>query len=438
MSFLGGRSGRGPPASSSESSRGCGSFWDGPREARHGGSPPSCARTRRTRRTSKLTHCNSFADSFLGDIRLGTEDAPSRFLGPTSPWSFPLSPSFFGRKSPSMSGETNPFDLSFETDSPSKKASLDDWDVRTPGASDLTSAGEYRRKRAMSSPAVTPGGMGFNLTFGGMNSFKRPRLSLDASGSATSGSSGLRHSAENEGSPVSSSVLTPPDSGVLFFPYDKDAVSVYNDPTFFQHHEESLYQSVLAASTQSDYSATVPMSDLPPTMVPTPENIPVTTPSGHSTYAQFVFAPSASAHDPSAAINGSGVHRSVDSVSPFILHLEQERNNLVASGAAYQQPNPGPLSLPPRRVNAPGQAPAFMPRGGFAKRTKGKPAPVAGKGKKAVGKKGKKVVVEEPEEELDEADEEARRKLFLERNRIAACKSRQKKKERVGNLESRQ
>ena len=79
-----------------------------------------------------------------------------------------------------------------------------------------------------------------------------------------------------------------------------------------------------------------------------------------------------------------------------------------------------------------------MPRGGLAKRTKGKPAPVAGKGKKAVGKKGKKVVVEEPEEELDEADEEARRKLFLERNRIAACKSRQKKKERVGNLESRQ
>ncbi|KAK4698525.1 hypothetical protein P7C70_g7749, partial [Phenoliferia sp. Uapishka_3] len=372
------------------------------------------------------------SDSFLHDVDLcKNEDAPTQFFGPTSPWTFSLAPSSYG-KSPSLATETNIFDFSFDEDS-LKPHSLEDWDGnRTPGADLAASAS--RRKRAFSSPAVTPGGSGFNLTFGGMNSFKRPRLSLDAdavstASSATSGSSGVQHqngasSAENEMSPVSSSVFTPPDSGVPppHYPYDKSDMPSYADPSFFQ--DEGFYQSVLAA-TSTSFS---PMPIVDPVSL---SATPPTSIAGLPSYEQFVFAPV-----PSPAIDGSAIHSSVTNVTPFIYHLEAERNSLISSGPSYVQTEPGPLSLPPR-LNAPGSPPEYEARGPGRKGKKIVVAPV--KGKKGA-KKSKKALKEEEdvarEEEGGAEDEEARRKMFLERNRVAACKSRQKKKERVGNLEA--
>lgn len=366
-------------------------------------------------------------------------DTPSKFFGPASPWALSLSPSvFFGRvNTPSMSTESNPFEVSFHPSTKSKPV-LDDWDIdRTPGPTSLP-----RRKRAMSSPAVPPGASGFNLSFDASvdisSTFKRPRMSLpdanatDSSNSPSSAAdSFLRNvvesgaGGESDTSPDSSSVFTPPESTLL-------------PPTTYNFEKSSTSDPIESLSLSDFFDQGISYQSVLSSALP-----PLDPTTRHTSYEQFVFPPTVSTV-PASTIDGSGVRRSVDHVSPFIFHLERERNLLQLNGPGYGQqlPPPPPVDFHPSphaQIRSPVAANAPAAASPPATRAAAKGKKDAAKGKK--GKRGKKGEVEEEEEEQEGEegeDEEARRKMFLERNRIAACKSRQKKKERVGNLESRE
>lgn len=91
-----------------------------------------------------------------------------------------------------------------------------------------------------------------------------------------------------------------------------------------------------------------------------------------------------------------------------------------------------------RSASKKGKAPARATRA--VSSADGSPEPQP-KPKRAAG--GKKKAQQKKDEELEQHNEDdgdlsedsLKRKQFLERNRIAACKSRQKKKEKVGKLE---
>lgn len=345
-----------------------------------GGTPPWRRNKARTDTTFPFT--DDFSNSFAFDSEI-----PSRYLGPVSPsspslWSLSITPSIFGRGSTPGHAESNPFEMSFGTpggnDGHLFRDNSGDVDPgRTPGAFDSFSfdlgRGAGGRKRALSTPMIETPG-GTRWGLGGEVSKRARRDESETSFGGTTAPSDLSRSLDDF-SPLSSSVLTPTDSSSIPLPsFDGSFDKLSNDPY------GSSYQFGLASPPAFQEHFSIP-SPLPTTTISAPT---------HSTYQQFAFP-------------AGTVHPSVNSVAPY-LFLDQ-------SGVA-------PSS----------EAPAA-------------PEPTTGKG----GKKGKKVAKlgkkrkkdEAQVSEGGEADDEARRKVFLERNRVAACKSRQKKKEKVGNLESR-
>ena len=263
------------------------------------------------------------------------------------------------------------------------------------GQDDGVFAGAFTRKRALSSPAIfTPGGHGrISYSFGnaadlhhaggagmtlngGSSSFKRPRFSTESSFS--SGNSQKRSSFDSEETPESSTVLTPPDSTVPLpsldaFAFNKGYSDAKVDPFHFDLR-------------QSNSTTSAPVS--------IPVSAPVSTPGiPNSTYQQFSL--------PSTAMQLP--HQ------PFAYELEQGIDASVALASAVK---PSDLSK---------------------KGSKGVKGAGARKGKKAMSEIDEDEV---KEEEKRAAEKEAERRDFLERNRLAACKSRKKKKEKVGQLES--
>ncbi|GAA6000747.1 uncharacterized protein JCM10292_000574 [Rhodotorula paludigena] len=369
-------------------------------------------------------------------------DTPSKFLQSSSPnpWALGpgLTPSFFGSLNPSRGytpsitddaatkGEANPFELSLGVDQkrhsiPSnaldpalvnvgKDSSKIDHDFDLLSTSTLFGG----RKRAASSPAIrTPGGssldyllqpsqqpVGGTLSRLHISPSKRPRMdSLQSSGLSSNDklfSSGER---ESDDSPASSVVQTPPDAKMPL-PTTKGAV-----------------------------------------------DIPVG--AGSTSCSPASFAPGASVAPTSASL---------------LSQLEQQRSAMIAAGtAAWSQSAPLPMkadaldiTVKPKPVDPSlaarphvtrgssrkGKAPAMAstnltseastPAASAPKRKGGRRKSAAAKAEEAAAEQdGAK---KEGEGEDDDEDS-VKRKQFLERNRIAACKSRQKKKEKTAQLE---
>lgn len=260
----------------------------------------------------------------------------------------------------------------------------------------------FGRKRALSSPAIfTPGGGANTVPFpfaraadqaasAFTNPFqppKRPRFDTETESNS---SSSHKRSLVDEATPESSMVLTPPDSAAPLPSIDPFAFNKggYTD------------------TTVDPYSFDMP-SQPPPTLVSMPTAAahppPVSTPGiPHATYQQFSL-PLATATLP---------HQ------PYLYELEEQRLAYAANAETDLKPDAEALA----------SAGSSAKKGAAAKGTS-----------KAGGKKAKKAMSEDDEEVVEEKsleEKERERKDFLERNRLAACKSRKKKKERVGHLES--
>lgn len=388
-------------------------------------------------------------------------DTPTNYLNSSSPapWSLSggLTPSLFASLNgergftPGIGGahastsEPNPFELSLSGGSASKRHSIAEGRETTEEKNgnaqnefDFLSSSTLMggRKRASSTPVCTPGGTNFNFLqhqapAGIANDFaasfalppsKRPRMGSMASSSNNSSADKVfsdveKSNNDGEGSPASSTVLTPPESNAFLHPLKP-----------IPH---------LAVDTQ--------VSAAPSALQPHP-----------LAHAPLNASPLGAAHP-----------------ANLFSQLDQQRNHLVATGnVSYSQAAPLPLHRldasivvkpEPRDEFAPSLVIAARPpvtRGVSTRRSAAQaiasssaakksespvPPPMKRKGGRkkgaAAAAKARKEAGEDDGGEnaiLEGDDEETiKRKQFLERNRVAACKSRQKKKEKVGQLEQR-
>ncbi|GAA5959534.1 hypothetical protein JCM3765_002360 [Sporobolomyces pararoseus] len=358
-------------------------------------------------------------------------ETPSKYLNDS--FSSGLTPSLFGSLggprgfTPSMMGsdgnshnEYNPFEMSLGNNGGDKTrrssfSGLLDAPVEpqpeesTATASfDLLSSNTLTngRKRALSSPAVTtPGGSSFpfllsassttRIPSGAMPNLaikpsKRPRMSAI---STASGLSDFRipSAGNSDTSPESSEVPTPPDSYLVqdgskpqIPPNDID-VNGSSENIFSKLQQQR--QFLLSGTTQPTLSQPPP---LPLGPLPT------------ANQQQFLSDPSLTSNPNSA---------------PAMPPLTRSSSR---KGKAPVRESPAPSSA--------SQSPAPQPK------------PKRGGGRKKSGTQSKKQQAEQAEQKQQDEDaalseDSLKRKQFLERNRVAACKSRQKKKEKVGKLE---
>ncbi|GAA5859523.1 hypothetical protein JCM1840_004651 [Sporobolomyces johnsonii] len=367
-------------------------------------------------------------------------DTPVKYLGggSNSPnlWSLGtgLTPSLFssfggGARgfTPSIAGEhastseLNPFEFSLGDNADKARRSslagvLDGSDPSSEFDPFSSTGVVSRGKRALSTPAIhTPGGSTFpflaehqpeptstlpDLT---LKPSKRPRISVSSTSSSSNDSFGRRFSGserDSDQSPASSVVPTPTDSTgpiPLGGDFAKDS-----------------------------------------TLLPIPEDIDVL----GSSASPSAIPVSAPLREPN-----------------LFDQLAQQHSALLASGgASFSQAPPLPIKslvtpvkpepvdekpvpMPPltRSASKKGKAPAPPPS--YAAASSASASPAASASTATKGKRGRKkatpaaTLKKAGEEDGDEDDETVKRKQFLERNRIAACKSRQKKKEKVGALE---
>lgn len=359
-------------------------------------------------------------------------DTPSKFLGSGSPnpWSFGsgLTPSIFTSLdsrgfTPSIAesrDEPNPFELTLSGPS-SKRHSVASGMPGAPkdgyeldfGGSSLATTLLGGRKRAMSSPAIgTPGGSNpffamhqpSQLAPGAFADLaikpnKRPRIdSTTSSGIESSDRIFSSNERDSDDSPASSVVLSPPELKTMLPSIREDKTPHLSNP------------------------------DIPVSMPPT------------------VAGPSTIGIGP-------------PTTSSLLSQLEKQRSAMMASGTAYSQSNPLPIkpldiavkseavddfvARPPvtRGQSKKGKAPVASGSTTAAVSEDGTPAlaPKRKGGRKKSAAAAAKTAADKKEgqENNGEEDDEdsVRRKQFLERNRIAACKSRQKKKEKTRQLE---
>ncbi|GAA5840669.1 hypothetical protein JCM9279_007395 [Rhodotorula babjevae] len=371
-------------------------------------------------------------------------DTPSKFLqGGTPPsWSIDgaITPSLFGSldagrgMTPSFSGtvasgsrETNPFELTLggaagKRHSTTATGAFDDGkgagSKGAPHQFDLLASHTPLggRKRALSSPAIcTPGGSSLNFllptshasSIPNLHNFalqplqKRPRIdSLASSALSLTDKVFSGTERESDDSPASSVADTPPASSA--FPSGAGAKSP---------QRERRASDIAVGS--SSFGAPGAMGPAPPA-----------------------------------------------SAFSLLSQLEQQRSAMIAAGkATLSQSMPLPMgpgalditvkaeavdeslvSAQPtvtRGVSKKGKAPAvsFASLDGAASE-EGTPAPTTkrkgGRKKTSPNKEGEGVELKEGEEEDEES---LKRRQFLERNRVAACKSRQKKKEKTAAME---
>ncbi|GAA5840092.1 hypothetical protein JCM11251_000602 [Rhodosporidiobolus azoricus] len=359
-------------------------------------------------------------------------DTPNKFLNSTSPtpWSLGgggLTPSLFSSLNsrgftPSFTngGEANPFELSLSGNKRNSAAGPSG--LRDGDDFDLFASLGGGRKRALSSPAIcTPGGSHFPfLAEGGMGPqggdlanfafkplSKRPRMDSMTSTSNDSVDkifSDVEKRNDSEASPASSAGFTPPDASIPLPSIKEDAVLAPHD---------------------IDVSA-------PPSLM--------------------------SQHAPTDPALSYSQHASRP--TDLLSQLAQQRSALLASGGAnYLQSAPLPMkpldasAIKPEPMDEQLPASPVAPRPpvtrGQSKKGKGPEtsasasqestaSPAPGPKRKGGRKKGSaapKAAKVAEVEEGEEDEDSLKRRQFLERNRVAACKSRQKKKERVGQLE---
>ncbi|GAA5941520.1 bZIP transcription factor [Sporobolomyces koalae] len=350
-------------------------------------------------------------------------DTPTKYLNES--FGSGLTPSLFGSLggtrgfTPSMSvdhvsgSEFNPFEMSLGSSSGDKTrrsslatmlgpSSIDD---SAPQSSQMngfdlmsTSTLHNGRKRALSSPAVTtPGGTSFpflaqpppQVPSGAMPNLaikptKRPRMSVV---STASGLSDFRipSGGNSDASPESSEVPTPPDSYVINdrlkdpSPLGTGCDIDVNgqDTNLFSRLQQQ--QNYLIAGGQPSLSQAQPLP-----------------------------------------------------LGPIPAGQQSENAQVDANVAAVPMPPLTRSASKKGKVAArPSRASSVSDAGSPSVQTKTKRA---GGGRKK-GASQKKVVAEPEEDDGDLSDPSLKRKQFLERNRVAACKSRQKKKEKVGKLE---
>lgn len=262
------------------------------------------------------------------------------------------------------------------------------------------------RKRALSSPAITtPGGSKFpflvqptQVPSGAMPNLaikptKRPRMSVVSSASGMSDFRVLS-AGNSDTSPDSSSVPTPPDSS-SYLNHD-----MMKDPSPLSHNLDIDVNGQNRMTSQQQTDSNNIFSQL-------------------QQQRHFLLAnnqPSFSQPQPLP-------------LRPLDIKIKNES----------AEPSPvGTMPILTRSASKKGKAPARATRA--VSSADGSPEPQP-KPKRAAG--GKKKAQQKKDEELEQHNEDdgdlsedsLKRKQFLERNRIAACKSRQKKKEKVGKLE---
>lgn len=226
---------------------------------------------------------------------------------------------------------------------------------------------------------------------------KRPRLMLSSEGSSSAVTT-LSSFAD----PLSFESTQSPISSASFTPKDMSAKE--------ENHSGDLGNSYRMLPT-------IPYTQTPYFPAASHLNLDIAGSLSDSPYDLFDLPAIAPSHN-----------ATLKSVSPLMFQLAQQRESLLASGQTYIQPEPIPLTIPPVSTAKKGkkEKKEKIPKPKKEKVTKGKAAKAA---------KAAKGTDEAVSELVDEKDGAAKRKEFLERNRVAACKSRLKKKERVGNLE---
>lgn len=254
------------------------------------------------------------------------------------------------------------------------------------------------RKRALSSPAITtPGGSSFpfllsssttQIPSGAMPNLaikpqKRPRMSVVSQGSALSDWR-IPSAGHSDASPDSSEVPTPPDS--------------------YLTHDAVKAPSPLGQSNDIDVSAA--------------NNDIFTKLQQQRQFLLAVGQPSLSQPQPlPLGPIPTEIHAQNDSTASTM--------PLLTRSASKKGKNQARASPTPSSADA---SPAPQPK---TKRANG------GGRKKSLSQQQKKLEEAQlqQEEDGDLSEDSLKRKQFLERNRVAACKSRQKKKEKVGKLE---
>ncbi|GAA5854083.1 hypothetical protein JCM3766R1_000057 [Sporobolomyces carnicolor] len=364
-------------------------------------------------------------------------DTPSKYLNDSS-FSSGLTPSLFGSLggprgfTPSMgtdsvsTSEYNPFEMSLGAPNAGDKTRRSSFSTlldasHGPSSSEAQQSNSLSdfdllsnatlgngRKRALSSPAVTtPGGSNFpfllsassttRIPSGAMPNLaikpsKRPRMSVVSSGSGLSDFR-IPSAGHSDTSPESSEVPTPPDSYLVQDPplggndidVDHHAPS---DNIFTKLQHQQRQYLIAGGGGQPSLSQPQPLP-LGPLPVEHPDSTRAAATATHPT-----------------------------SIAPAMPPLTRSASK-KGKNAARASPAPSSASASPA-------ASLLKPKRG-------------GGGRKKNASLSRKEAEEQQrlqdEDDANLSEDSLKRKQFLERNRIAACKSRQKKKEKVGKLE---
>ncbi|GAA6061016.1 hypothetical protein JCM10212_001072 [Sporobolomyces blumeae] len=370
-------------------------------------------------------------------------DTPSKLFPGNSPFSLNsgLTPSLFGSLgaprgfTPSLgeapsNGEFNPFEATLGTGGDKTRRSS--FSAFLDGPGDLATASNppqdgsgfdllstnvmsSGRKRALSSPAVhTPGGSTFaflsdqqqqpSVPHGAMPNLaikpsKRPRMSIMLSESCSDARVPSAGNSDNT-SPESTSVATPPDSS--FVDANRTTRPRSDDIHVVQGRSLDEAGAPANATTHNILSQLQQQQSL---LLAT----------GGATMSQPQPLPLRPLNDISIKSEPTEP-TAVASTMPILTRSASKK------GKAPVRASPAPSSA----------------TGSPAPQQQAKPKRAGGR--KKGGKKAATAATSAPQaddnEEGDVSEDSTKRRQFLERNRIAACKSRQKKKEKVGKLES--
>lgn len=306
------------------------------------------------------------------------------------------------------------------------------------------------RKRALSSPAIFMDGssvVAANSAYHSNNArweahaasksssfepvLKRPRLYTDMSFSSGSGSGiGSGSGSYNPGSftttvmttdesPMSSLVLTPPDSAAAtaHLPVISDTFSLDMGMGASKQPPPPLPQLLppTIEPPRAELPPAIPLSRISSARAPAPLPSPTSLP--HATYKSFGLPTDMTA-----------------TYQPFLYEVEAEER-VAAQQQQRQQAKAGGASPNKGRKSA-GTASASSAKGKKAAAAASVGSEVDELDEDARGQKKADDGEEEEEDTRTVAEKDADRKLFLERNRLAASKSRRKKKEKVNSLET--
>jgi hypothetical protein len=312
-------------------------------------------------------------------------------------------------------GEYNPFEMSLGTNGGDKtrrssfstllEAPTEAQPHSTNSGFDLLSNDNLSngRKRALSSPAVaTPGGSSFpfllsssqttRIPSGAMPNLaikpsKRPRMSVVSSGSGLSDFR-IPSAGHSDASPESSDqVPTPPDSYHPGVPSNDIDVNGANGNIFSKLQQQR--QLLLSGQAQPSLSQPPPLP-----LGPLPTNN-----QGHSDQSTTTTVPT--------------------------MTMPPLTRSASKKGRAPARASPAPSSA------SASPAPQAKPKRAAGGRKKN--GTLSKKQQQAAEQQAQQE--QQDEEDGDLSEDSLKRKQFLERNRVAACKSRQKKKEKVGKLE---